>query len=78
MVPKPRRPLRDTVFNICPELGREAVQRGGELPVTGVPQDEAEALRPEVAKQHPMDPLQCPDVFCLASVMCHNKSETMF
>lgn len=65
------------MISTCPELGREAAQRGDELPVTKGAQDETAVLRPEVAKQHPEDQMQYPDMFCLARRVCHNKSEAM-
>lgn len=49
-----------------------------DLPVTEGTQDGTAVLTPEVAKQHPVDQIQYPDVFCLASIVCHDKSEAMF
>lgn len=67
-----------SIISTCPEEGWEAAQRGGDLPVTEGAQDGTAVLTPEVAKQHPVDQMQCPDVFCLASLVCHDKSEAMF
>lgn len=79
VIPKPRRPLTDTLnHQHLPRIEAEVAQKDGELPVTKGAQDETAVHRPEVAKQHPMDQIQHPDVFCLGSTVCHNKSETLF
>lgn len=79
VIPKPRRPLKGTLHHQhLPRIGVEAAQREGALPVTKGAQDETAVLGSEVAKQHPVGQIQHPDVFCLGSRVCHNKSETVF
>lgn len=78
VIPKPRRPLKDTLnHQHLSRIEEEAAQRGGEYPVTKGTQDVTAVLRREVAKQHPRDQIQRPDVFCLGSMVCHNNSETV-